>query len=187
VYNDLPQTKRTAFDNMKAAAPKGTKVVLVEGVHDTGVTWKEVFGTGKRGDVRAKALESILVGEREDGGAGVSSAEADRLIQWLLNSRDTLKVVIGTDPVRGAYDYRKGITGDDIAHHFDPLYLGGGHKLIAFFPRKRTTPYTDSSMSYGFHPVPIRPVFDCNRTSYKGRCAIRRKPRWSSSIPPTAP
>ena len=38
--------------------------------------------------------------------------------------------------MRTAYDYRSeaGITGDDIAHHFDPLYLGGGHKLIAKLP-----------------------------------------------------
>jgi len=45
--------------------------------------------------------------------------------------------VLGTDPVRTPYDYREGVaTGADEAHHFDPLYLGGGHELIAALPER---------------------------------------------------
>jgi hypothetical protein len=110
--------------------PAGTKMLLVEGVHDTHATWKQILGGPTKAAKRAE-LTLILV---RDG--GLSDADARALIKGLLDRTDTIKVIFGTDPVRGAYPYRSaaGTPDDAIAHHFDPLYLGGGHKLIANLP-----------------------------------------------------
>jgi hypothetical protein len=133
VKESLPAAKQNQFDAMVKAAPNGTKVRLVEGVHDTGVTWKEVFGSprSKAGQQKRAELRNILTKK-----GGLSADKADELIEGLLNRTDTIKVVLGTDPVRTAADYRKmaGTPEDAIAHHFDPLYLGGGHELIANLP-----------------------------------------------------
>lgn len=124
VYESLPANKKAQFDAMVAAAPDGTKVLLVEGVFDTGATWAEVFAAspGKKA-----ALERLLTSKR---GGGLSKTEAQRLINGLTDRADTLKVVIGTDTVRTAEKYRPDNAGDAEAHHFDPLFLGGGHELI---------------------------------------------------------
>jgi hypothetical protein len=125
---ELPQSSRTKFDATAAAAPKGTKVRLVEGIHDTGAKWSDIIPPAKR-----RELTKILI----DG--GVDPARAKELVNGLVNKPETLKVVVGTDPVRGAMDYRRGYatTGDNAeVHHFDPLYLGGGHDLLVAVPSK---------------------------------------------------
>ncbi|HSN24740.1 MAG TPA: hypothetical protein VLT45_00595, partial [Kofleriaceae bacterium] len=133
VRESLPTTKQEAFDAMVKAAPPGKKVRLVEGVYDTGATWKEVFGspTSVRGKQLRSQLRDILTKD-----AGLSADKADELINGLIDREGTIKIVVGTDPIRGTVDYRKlaGTTGEEIAHHFDPLYLGGGHDLMANLP-----------------------------------------------------
>jgi len=179
VYAELPGNKQTAFDAMqKKAAAKGVKVRLVEGVFDTGATWQEVFGTGTIGEQRVARLRKILTSPRSkkaSGGAGLTDTRADELINGLLNRKSTIKVVIGTDPVRTAHDYREGnATGSDEAHHFDPSSSKRS-------PRMPTTPCINSSTSSRC-PTPLRSRRKsaenrCRPTSCRQRFVARPSPR----------
>ena len=126
----LPKTQVGKLEKLEASATAaGKKVVLVEGIYDTGVTWNKVLTLPKRLE-----LEGILIGK------GVSKPDVDRLINGLVEKGGTLKVVLGTEPVRRAAPYRDlfadfspAPAGKVEVHHGDPLYLGGGHDPALLF------------------------------------------------------
>ena len=130
ITDSLPTAQKTELDKIRADATLvGQKVVLVEGLYDTGVTWSQVLTKAKQ----AK-LTGILLKH------GTPQAEIDRLINGLTGKTGTLKVVMGTTPVRGAGPYRDLFTAAHGApgtgaevHHGDPLYLGGGHDPTLLF------------------------------------------------------
>jgi Domain of unknown function (DUF4157) len=126
----LTEDQRTKLEQLEtSAAAANEDVVLVEGVYDTGITWDRVLTPPKQAQLRA-----LLHGK------GVGDAEIDRLINWLVGKQGTIKVVLGTDPVRSSANYRALFAeehgapspGADI-HHGDPLYLGGGHDPASLF------------------------------------------------------
>ena len=117
---------------VEAKAEPGAKVVLVEGVYDTGFSWGQILTLPKRRELRA-----LLAASK------VPDADIDRLIDALVSKAGTVKVVVGTPPVRAAVDYRAGFAktfgaagvGVEI-HHGDPLYLGGGSDPATLFGLK---------------------------------------------------
>jgi mono/diheme cytochrome c family protein len=130
----LPKAQQTKLAKLEASAAAGDKkVVLVEGLYDTGVTWDKVLTKTKQ-----KELKGLL---RDNG---VPDADIDRLIDALVTKKGTIKVVLGTDPVRAAAKYR-GIYAEEHGaprgkveiHHGDPLYLGGGHDPTSLFGLKQ--------------------------------------------------
>jgi hypothetical protein len=108
---------------------KKRKVALLEGIHDTKVTWKQIITERVAVDMRRTLKE-----------AGMSTGEINRLINGLRSQKGTVKVVFGTRGVREAYNYRSGATGGGTEaasgvprHHGHPLYLGGSHEKNLLF------------------------------------------------------
>lgn len=120
----LTKGQAAKLAGLRSTAGAGTKVVLVEGVYDTGITWAQILTKPKRAQLRAMMIAN-----------NVPAAEIDRLIDSLVTKSGTVKVVVGTRPVRAAHEYVRGfgdaygVPGSGIeVHHGDPLYLGGGHE-----------------------------------------------------------
>jgi hypothetical protein len=126
----LQEGQRKKLETLEASPEAADKkVVLVEGLYDTGVTWDKVLTGPKQ-----KQLKVLLQGE------GVLDADIDRLINGLVGKKGTIKIVLGTDPIRTAAKYRSlfeaqhGPPAPGVeVHHGDPLYLGGGHDPTALF------------------------------------------------------
>ena len=126
----LKPAQQTKFDALVAKAATTTdQVVLVRGLHDTGVRWRDVLTAAQELELRQGLVSR-----------GVPQATADRLVNQLLARTDTLKVVIGTESFR-QFDYRSLLEQSGITvaprtpvHHFDPLYLGGGHEMLIQLP-----------------------------------------------------
>lgn len=127
----LSQEQRDIVKNLNTTPTE--RVVLVDAVADTGVTYKEILTPARAAELRRGLIEH-----------GVSPAEAKQLVDDLLTNPKTIKVVYGTDPLRSV-DYRtllaqseavkSGAKAAPVAkepvHHFDPLYMGGGHESLA--------------------------------------------------------
>jgi hypothetical protein len=119
----MTKTQTAKLASVRAAGGTGSSVVLVEGVADTGVTWAQILTKTKQAQLRALMTRNKI-----------PNADIDRLIDSLVSKKETLKVVVGTRPVRAAHDYVEGFSeaygapraGAEV-HHGDPLYLGGGH------------------------------------------------------------
>jgi len=126
----LPKTQLAKLEALEAtSAAAGKKVVLVEGLFDTGVTWKKILTPARQAKLR-----DILKNE------GMAAPDIDRLVDGLVGRAGTVKVVFGTDPVRTAAPYGKLFAGMHTppagkieVHHGDPLYLGGGHDPALLF------------------------------------------------------
>jgi hypothetical protein len=126
----LSEPQRKKLEKLEAAPERqDKKVVLVEGLYDTGVTWDKVLTKAKQ-----KELRNLMRAE------GVPDADIDRLINGLVGKTGTIKVVLGTDPIRTAANYRglfsaqRGAPAPGMqVHHGDPLYLGGGHDPLNLF------------------------------------------------------
>ena len=129
----LPKSATKKLEKLESAAwDTGEKVVLIEGIYDTGVTWNKVLTPAKR-----KELKLLLKKK------GLADAEIDRLVDGLVDKKGTIKVVLGTDPVRAAAPYTSlhaaehgTPKGKVEVHHGDPLYLGGGHDPVTLFGLK---------------------------------------------------
>ena len=119
----MTRTQAANLASARAKAGTGSTVVLVEGIADTGVTWGQILTKTKQAQLRALMTRNK-----------VPDADIDRLIDSLVSKTGTVKVVVGTRPVRAAHDYVGGFSeaygapraGAEV-HHGDPLYLGGGH------------------------------------------------------------
>jgi hypothetical protein len=128
----LNKVQARKLEGLEAKAPADAKVVLVEGVYDTGFSWRQILTPQKRAQLRAALKAEKL-----------ADAEIDRLIDGLTGKSGTVKVVMGTEPVRAAHQYRTGYAeahgapkpGVEV-HHGDPLYLGGGHDPALLFGLK---------------------------------------------------
>ena len=95
----------------------------MEGIYDTGITWARILSPSRR-----TALRALM--KRHN----VPEVDIERLINSLVTKTGTVKVVVGTRPVRAPHDYVRGYSGvhgtpaaSVEVHHGDPLYLGGGH------------------------------------------------------------
>jgi hypothetical protein len=119
----MTKTQAAKLASVRTKAGTGSAVVLVEGIADTGVTWVQILTKTKQAQLRAVMTRNKI-----------PDADIDRLIESLVNKAETVKVVVGTRPVRAAHDYVGGFgkaygaprAGWEV-HHGDPLYLGGGH------------------------------------------------------------
>ncbi len=117
----------------EAAVPPGGRLVLLQGMADTGVTWNQVFQGAQLAELQALRNRLVTV-------HGVPAADIDSAIGQLLARTDTLKVIVGTDALR-AFDYRaayaaggRAPTAGQALHHADPLYLGGSHQSLLDLP-----------------------------------------------------
>ena len=119
----MTKTQAANLASVRTKAGIGSAVVLVEGIADTGVTWAQILTKTKQAQLRALMTRNKI-----------PDADIDRLIDSLVSKAETVKVVVGTRPVRAAHDYVGGFSeaygapraGAEV-HHGDPLYLGGGH------------------------------------------------------------
>ena len=129
----LPKAQVKKLASLEAMAEEeGRKVVLVEGVYDTGATWKQILTPRKRAELK------VILADKK-----MPDKDIDRLIDNLVDKPGTIKVVLGTDPVRAAAPYRDlhadvhgTPRGTAEIHHGDPLYLGGGHDPALLFGMK---------------------------------------------------
>jgi hypothetical protein len=119
----LDPSHATRLGTLESGLVPGERLRLVEGLHDTGVTWAQVLTPQEQARLR-----NLLITQE-----AVPAADVDRMIDRLLNRPGTLKVVLGTGGVREAFPYRERfgeVYGEPAAgvevHHGDPLYLGGG-------------------------------------------------------------
>ena len=115
------------MDQLKAGATPDQVVALVEGVVDLKVRWSDTLSPADQAKLRRILLEI----------GGLPEATVKSKMDSLLSpKKETMKFVMGTRSVREPVDYHgiyadKGPIPEGLeVHHFDPLYLGGGHDLL---------------------------------------------------------
>lgn len=130
IRSSLAPAHASSLNTLEHGLAPTQNLRLVEGLHDTGVTWADVLTPQRQAQLR-----NLLVNQEH-----VPATEVDRLIDSLIHRTDTLKVVLGTGGVREAFPYRQRFgalygqpgTGVEV-HHGDPLYLGGSSRPETLF------------------------------------------------------
>ena len=127
IEGDLTPAQRSRLTAARSRAGAGQEVVLLEGIYDLGTTWRRVIDHYGGTTDFTTAL----------GDAGVSSAEANRIVTALLGRSGNLQLVSGTGVLR-RFDYARAhaasggtVPAGGAVHHGDPLYLAGTHELLS--------------------------------------------------------